>query len=420
MEVKCGYKQTDVGVIPEQWGVKTFGQICRVNQGLQIAIDRRLKYPTPKAKTYITIQFLNDRKDAQYIADYPSSACCSKDDVLMTRTGNTGMVVSGVEGVFHNNFFKINFEKKVLNREFLIGFLSLSSTHRTILVKAGTSTIPDLNHNDFYAIALPIPPLPEQRIIATALGDVDALLEALERLIAKKRDLKQAAMQQLLTGRTRLPGFADEWVPRPLKHAGHCHRGVSYRGNSDLSTHDTARTKRLLRANNIQNFIVVLDDLQFVNADRVSSEQVLRIGDILICMANGSKLLVGKSALFKVDDGYEYTFGAFMACFRSDASVVDPNFVFYLFQTDAYRNYINNILAGSSINNLRPSSIESLVFLFPKIDEQTAIAEILTDIDAELSGLEQLLVKTQALKQAMMQELLTGKTRLVAAEAVHA
>ncbi|MBV5307630.1 MAG: restriction endonuclease subunit S, partial [Desulfobulbaceae bacterium] len=192
MEVKPGYKQTEVGIIPEEWEARTFRQICRVNQGLQVAIEDRIKYPTTSSKAYITIQFLNDRKTIEYINDYPPSACCSKDDVLMTRTGNTGIVVSGVEGVFHNNFFKINFDGRKLDRDFLVGFLSLSSTRKVILEKAGTSTIPDLNHGDFYSIFLPLPPLPEQRAIATALSDVDALLGGLDRLIAKKRDLKQA------------------------------------------------------------------------------------------------------------------------------------------------------------------------------------------------------------------------------------
>jgi type I restriction enzyme S subunit len=114
-----------------------------------------------------------------------------------------------------------------------------------------------------------------------------------------------------------------------------------------------------------------------------------------------------------VVDGHEYTFGAFMGCFRTNTSEANPAFVFYLFLTGRYRDYINNLLAGSSINNLRPSSIESLEFSLPPLPEQTAIAEVLTEMDAELAALEQRREKTRALKQAMMQELLTGKTRLI-------
>ena len=253
----------------------------------------------------------------------------------------------------------------------------------------------------------------EQTAIATALSDVDELLATLDQVIAKKRDLKQAAMQQLLTGKIRLPGFGGEWEAKKLEHAGCCLRGVSYRGDDDLSPHDTAFTKRLLRSNNVQNAFVVTDDVQFVNNKRVSQDQVLQKNDILICMANGSKALVGKAGLFSIDDGFDYTFGAFMGCFRTDASIADPVFVFSLFQTGRYRDYINNLLAGSSINNLSPSSIDSLEFSFPPYAEQVAIGRALAEMDAELSVLEYRRDKTHNLKQAMMQELLTGKTRLV-------
>jgi type I restriction enzyme S subunit len=262
-------------------------------------------------------------------------------------------------------------------------------------------------------LQLALPSHPEQRAIAGTLSDVDELIRALDQLIEKKRDLKQAAMQQLLTGQKRLLGFHGEWEVKRLGDVGNCLRGVTYKGDSDLSSYDTAHTKRLLRSNNVQNATVVTTDIQFVNVAQVSENQVLRQDDILICMANGSKALVGKAGLFKVCDGYEYTFGAFMGCFRSNTSESNPMFVFFLFQTGRYRNYINNLLAGSSINNLSPTSIESLEFSIPHLPEQTAIAEVLTAMDAELAALQQRRDKARALKQGMMQELLTGKTRLV-------
>jgi type I restriction enzyme S subunit len=283
-----------------------------------------------------------------------------------------------------------------------------------ISVAAGsTGTMPKISGDKLRDMLIPIPPLPEQRAIAAALSDVDALLDGLDRLIAKKRDLKQAAMQQLLTGQTRLPGFHGEWEVKRLGEVGKCLRGVSYKGDSDLSTHDTPHTKRLLRSNNVANAVVVTDEVQFVNTARVSSHQILQQDDILICMANGSKALVGKAGIFAVSDGYEYTFGAFMGCFRTNSAAANPAFTFYLFLTARYREYINNLLAGSSINNLRPSSIESLEFPTPPLAEQTAIAAVLSDMDAELAALESRHAKTRDLKQAMMQELLTGRTRLV-------
>ena len=292
--------------------------------------------------------------------------------------------------------------------------LSNTSWYRNLAnsIMVGSTQV-HITNTAFKRAVLPVPAITEQRTISTALSDVDALLSKLDALIAKKRDLKQAAMQQLLTGQTRLPGFSGEWEVKRLGDIGDCLRGVTYKGDSDIWPHDTAQTKRLLRSNNVQNAVVVFEDMQFVNSERVSSHQLLRPNDILICMANGSKALVGKAGLFSLRDGYDYTFGAFMGCFRSNNATSNSSFVFYLFQTGRYRDYINNLLAGSSINNLSPGSIESLVFKVPTLAEQTAIATVLSDMDAELSALEARRDKTRSLKQGMMQELLTGRIRLV-------
>lgn len=245
--MKNGYKMTEIGVIPVDWEVNTFKNICWVNQGLQIPIEKRLKYPTIKSKKYITIQYLNDGKAIEYIDDYSLSVCCKTEEVLMTRTGNTGVVITDVEGVFHNNFFKINFDKKRVNREFLIYYLKDTKTQKIILEKAGTSTIPDLNHNDFYSIKIPIPPLPEQKAIAEVLSDTDNLIQAIEKRIAKKRLIKQGAMQKLLSPK-------DDWEVKKLGEIAELKMGQSpsssnynnsgiglplVQGNADIKNRET-------------------------------------------------------------------------------------------------------------------------------------------------------------------------------------
>ena len=158
---------------------------------------------------------------------------------------------------------------------------------------------------------------------------------------------------------------------------------------------------------------MILTDVQHVEARKVSEFQVMQPDDILVCMANGSKELVGKAGLFRVKDGYTYTFGAFMGCFRVEPTIAEPNFVFYIFQTHGFRNFINLILAGSSINNLKPSDIESAEFQVPDRDEQRAIVSVLSDMDSEIAALKQRQDKTHAIKQGMMQQLLTGRVRLL-------
>ena len=190
--VKNGYKITEMGMIPDDWDVKIFKEIFKVNQGLQIAIEKRYNYPSSESKIYITIQYLNDGKSVEYINDYSKSVCCEESDVLMTRTGNTGMVITNVNGVFHNNFFKIKFDK-----DYIVFYLKQNSTQKKILEKAGTSTIPDLNHNDFYSLAIPLPPtLQEQKAIAEVLSSLDDKIELLQKQNETLEALAQTLFRQ--------------------------------------------------------------------------------------------------------------------------------------------------------------------------------------------------------------------------------
>lgn len=277
------------------------------------------------------------------------------------------------------------------------------------------TSVPTLNRNNLAGYTIAIPPTKaEQEAIAQALSDADALIESLEKLLAKKRHIKHGAIQDLLTGKKRLPGFDGEWVELSLGEIGKCHRGVSYNPAVHLFSSDGTATFRLLRSNNVQDATIVLSDMQYVASERVSENQRLQLNDILICMANGSRNLVGKAGRFLVDDGFHYTFGAFMGCFRPNKEKVDPRFAFYLFHTEKYRLHIDLLLAGSSINNLTPSSVEALVNKVPfNRDEQNAIVTILSDMDEELAALEGKLTKLRQTKQGMMQELLTGRIRLV-------
>jgi type I restriction enzyme, S subunit len=422
MEVNPGYKQTEVGVIPEEWEVKPLKRLSP-SQSVGLVIN-----PSTYFDKAGTVPLLVGSNVSENVIDSTTSNRITMEsneklpasrlaagDLVMVRVGEPGVtavVPPELDGCNCASMMIVRQHQSFDSHWLCCMMNSRHGRQQVEHVQYGTAQ-KQFNIGDAVDFQYPVPPLPEQRAIAEALSDVDGLLGGLDRLIAKKRDLKQAAMQQLLTGQTRLPGFHGEWEVKRLGDFGRCLRGVSYKGDSDLSTHDTPSTKRLLRSNNVQDAVVVTDEVQFVNATRVSSHQILQQDDILICMANGSKALVGKAGIFMLSDGHEYTFGAFMGCFRTNSAEANSAFIFYLFLTARYRDYINNLLAGSSINNLRPSSIESLEFSTPPHPEQTAIASVLTEMDGELAALEQRREKTRALKQAMMQELLTGRTRLV-------
>lgn len=427
-----GYKSSDVGMIPEDWEIVSVRQLVEAAI-LEKPLDGNHGNIHPKSSDYVDYgipfvmanNFVNgelDLNNCKFIkrerADKLQKGFAVTGDILLTHKGTVGStaIVGELNTAYimltpQVTYYRVKDANQLDNR-FLKHYFDNSRFQSLFESLAGGGTRAYLGIVKQLELPIIKPSIDEQRAIAQALSNVDAFLATLDQVIAKKRDLKQAAMQQLLTGKTRLPGFNREWEAKKLGHAGCCLRGVSYRGNDDLSPHDTAFTKRLLRSNNVQNALVMTNDVQFVNDKRVAQIQVLQKNDILICMANGSKALVGKAGQFSINDGFDYTFGAFMGCFRTDESIADPVFVFSLFQTGRYRDYINNLLAGSSINNLSPSSIESLEFSFPPYSEQIAIGQVLAEMDNEIAALEARLDKTSNLKQAMMQELLTGKTRL--------
>ena len=201
------FKQTEIGEIPVEWGVKNFKDISKVNQGLQIAISARFKDPGINRKIYITIQYLNDKSNKEniyYVENPNANVVCTEEDILMTRTGNTGYVVTGVKGVFHNNFFKVDYDRSKLNRNFLVLYLKSDKIQNKIMTYAGATTIPDLNHGDFYRIPVVIPPIEEQIKIATIIESVQNKINEEYNTLNGLKNIKQGLMQQLLTGQTRV------------------------------------------------------------------------------------------------------------------------------------------------------------------------------------------------------------------------
>lgn len=178
------------------WKKYIFKDVCTVRQGLQISISKRLKLHEDNSYEYITIQSLHGAKEKEYIKNPSSNVLCTKDDILMTRTGNTGMVITDVEGVFHNNFFLIDFDRIKFNKIFLSEYLKLDYIQAEILRRAGTSTIPDLNHGEFYKIPIYEPPIELQQQFADFVRHVDKSREAVKKSLEKTKQLYDSLMQE--------------------------------------------------------------------------------------------------------------------------------------------------------------------------------------------------------------------------------
>ncbi len=200
-----GYK------IPLDWHRFTMKHICFVKQGLQIAISRRFKEEAPNRLPYITIQFLKDpERFLEFIENPSASVTCDETDILFTRTGNTGQIITDVKGVFHNNFFKVIYDRKQILREYLINYLEWEPIQTLILDFAGTTTIPDLKHRDFYSLPLFIPnTIEEQNIIISSIKGIKNSLKSTLMNLNKLKQLKTGLMQDLLTGKVRVNALLE-------------------------------------------------------------------------------------------------------------------------------------------------------------------------------------------------------------------
>lgn len=430
MEVKSGYKQTEMGVIPEEWDSPTLetlgtGAVPPIKAGPFGSSITKDQYVSVGYKVYGQEQVI--RGDYLYGDYFISSkkyreleSCAVRPgDVLLSLVGTLGKLLElpndAPPGVINPRLLRFSFDReRVLPRFFKFLFES-GSVQLRLERQAQGGTMGVLNAGILRPFRIPLPPLPEQHAIAEALSDVEGLLGGLDRLIAKKRDLKQAAMQQLLTGQTRLPGFHGEWVVKTLKQAAEISTGI----NKSLSEMGSGTL-----------YVTVQDlyDGTSIRTDRLSRIKVSPAEIEAKALISGD-IVFGKSSVKRDGIGYPsqflgcgelVVFSGFTYRARARQGIADPTFLFYALRTEKTRRWLIDNSQASALTNINQTIADAIpIKLPPTLPEQTAIAAVLSEMDAELAALEQRREKTRALKQAMMQELLTGKTRLLAAGELH-
>jgi type I restriction enzyme S subunit len=412
--VKRGYKQTEVGVIPIDWDETVVGAHLRE------AIRNGYSPVCPEQPTGVWILSLAaltpDGFDATGIKPAPLRDPQVQDNLLrdgdlLVSRANTPVRV-GLAGIYRGTptpcaypdlIMRVRVSTSLDSDYLLLHLLSARGRkHLSERARGSSASMVKIDGSTLRALPLPFPPVAEQRAIAAALSDVDALIGALDRLIAKKRDLKQATMQQLLTGQTRLPGFGGKWGSTALGEIGECVIGLTYKPENVVD-----HGLLVLRSSNVQNGRLEFADNVYVNVP-VSKRLHTQLDDILVCVRNGSRALIGKCALID-EQNVGHSFGAFMSVFRTKFA----RFVFYSFQSQVIQRQIRDNI-GATINQITNKDMRALTIALPRDEEErNAITAVLTDMDAELTALEARRDKTRLLKQGMMQELLTGRTRLV-------
>jgi type I restriction enzyme, S subunit len=424
MEVRPGYKQSEVGVIPEDWDAVRIGELFTFKNGLNKA-KQFFGHGTPIVNYMDVFSRPGLRTEAiggcvDVSPKELNAYEVRKGDVFFTRTSETVEEI-GIAAVMLDESEKTVYSGFVLRArpideslDDLFKAYCFSPRHfrQQVTARASYTTRALTNGRSLSAALLARPPKPEQRAIAAALSDVDVLLGGLHRLMAKKRDLKQAAMQQLLSGQSRLPGFSGEWDVESLD--GLTSRATGVWGHNVPDTRNSRRTE-IIRAGDIsQDGKLAATATRYVSPDEFEKAKCSL--DDLVITTSGN----GLGKLWWCDGRSDIAASNFVRVLHPIAARTIGRFLYYALRTGEGLRQLQEHTATSAYPNLRPTYFSTKWIPLPLPPEQKAIAAVLSDMDAELAALEARRDKTRDLKQAMMQELLTGKTRLVKPEAAHA
>ncbi len=414
MELKPGYKQTEVGVIPEDWRICQLREVCSVLRG---GSPRPIEdYLTENADGINWIKIGDVGAGAKYIDStaeriLPSGMSRSRyvkpGDFLLSNSMSFGRpYILRIDGCIHDGWLVIGNYQTTFSSEYLYYCLSSDGVLAQHLRYAAGSSVLNLNKDIVSRVHVAIPGPQEQANISKALGEVDQLIEQLEGLIYKKKNIKQAAMQELLTGNRRLPGFEGKWKEASIGGMIDLLTGFPFPSSGYRSS-----GIRLLRGSNVKRGLIDWNEDLAEHWPAISSDIAryeLCEGDIVIAMDGA---LVGRSYARVQPSDLPALLLQRVARIRSSSLCND--FLFFQIGSSRFADHCDSVKTSTAIPHISPADIRNFrTFIPPTKKEQNAIAAILLDLDAELSGLEAHLDKARDLKQGMMQQLLTGKIRL--------
>lgn len=440
--MKPGYKQTEVGYIPEDWNLKLIEEVASITR--LAGAEYSSVWVEDENGEIIALRGFNIgenkiiEKDVVRISNSLSlrlnRSRLYKGDVVYPCVGticNAAVIEEDDKYHIQQNIAKIT-PRKSLSPHYLAYYLMSFLGFREVLRFNATSSQPNVLVGSLRKYRVPLPPsIKEQNAIAATLSDVDALISGLDQLITKKRCLKQAAMQQLLTGKQRLSGFCQKpgykqtevgVIPEDWEVEALCDIFNISGGFSASRDQLTSEGHCYLHYGDIhtstKNFIDVRAeylDIPKLNIPlkRISSKSLLSDGDIVFVDASEDDEGTSKHVVIINPEGVPYISGLHTIVAKGKTASLDNGYKRYCFQTSDVKRQFYFYAVGTKVNGISKTNIKKVFIPLPPLFEQTAIATVLTDMDAEIAALEQRRDKTRDLKQGMMQELLTGRIRLV-------
>lgn len=400
----------------EEWDAVAVGQIAETYGGL--AGKTKADFGTGSARYVSFLDVLENVRITRRRFDRVRIDCSESQhrvrpgDILFNATSETpedlamGAVVEvNASDLYLNSFcFGLTIQDRERCDPLFLAYFSRGEPGRTALHKlAQGATRYNLSKRRFLALRLPLPPLPEQRAIAAVLSDADELIRSLEARIAKKRAIKQATTQQLLTGRTRLPGFTGRWERKRLGGL------ASFLKGKGLAKTELSPSSRHRCVHYGELFTVYGERITEVRhgTDREGQLVYSLCNDVLMPTSDVTPSGLATASCILIPN---VIIGGDILIIRAPESVLNGEFLAYAIKTQ--RAQVMQLVSGTTVFHLYGRDMANFAFSVPPVGEQHAIATVLSDMDAEIDALERRLDKTRAIKQGMMQQLLTGSIRL--------
>jgi type I restriction enzyme S subunit len=399
MELRAGYKQTEVGVIPIEWKVAKIKELASITTGKRNTQDRIEDGEYP----FFVRSSVVERIDSY---SFDGEAVLTAGDGV-----GTGKVFHYINGKFdfHQRVYKISDFRPDLDGYFFFLVFSNKFFNR-IMSMTAKSSVDSVRLEMIADMQIPLPSIDEQKAIKSALNEVDALIAVLDRLIAKKRDIKQAAMQELLTGKRRLPGFDDDWRLLNIADDSVLKARIGWQGLT-TAEYRVNGDYYLVTGTDFINGRIDWNRCSFVDEWRYTQDKniQLRSGDVLLTK-DGT---IGKVGYVEILPR-PATLNSGIFVIRPKNNSYDTKYFYYVLTSQIFDEFLAKLQAGSTISHLYQKDFVNFSFLAPSaVEEQDAISIVLSDMDTEIVALEIQLDKTCAIKQGMLQELLTGRIRLV-------
>ena len=426
-----GYKHSEVGIIPVDWEVVRLDELGVWKGGMTPSmqnpsywLDGNIPWISSGDVKSVLLKETGFSVTAFAIKQKTTTLLPAESIVVVTRSGILRKylpVAMNVIPMAINQDIKALIPTKKFCSPYLLHALTWNGDRiLSRCMKAGT-TVESIEFRWLKAFTIPLPTLAEQHAIAEVLGDADALIESLEQLIAKKRAVKQGVMQELLTGKTRLPGFNGlEWkkseigdIPSDwnVQEIGQIARVKTGPFGSSLHERDYVDDGTpIITVEHLGERGIVHSNIPMVSsADRRRlSSYSLEEGDIVFSRVGS----VDRNARVSTEESGWLFSGRLLRLHVSPGNV-DTRYLSYHFHSEPFKQRVRTVAVGQTMASLNTQILNSVLVVLPSLPEQTAIAAILSDMDEEIAALEAKLTKTRQVKQGMMHELLTGRIRLV-------